>query len=62
LLTPEVVHYGRTEAVLERRRAILAAAYAARPERFVRKPPEPPAPPAAVWINRPGPAVMEVPH
>lgn len=62
LLTPEVVHYGRTEAVLERRRTILAAAYAAHPERFVRKPPEPPAPPAAVWINRPGPAVMEVPH
>jgi putative transposase len=62
LLTPEVVHSGRTEAVLERCRAILAAAYAAHPERFVRKPPERPAPPPAVWINRPGPAVMEVPH
>jgi len=62
LLTPEVVHDGRTEAVLEQRRAILAAAYAAHPERFVRKPPEPPAPPPAVWINRPGPTVMEVPH
>ncbi len=62
VLTPELVHYGRTEAVLARRRAILAAAYAAHPERFVRKPPEPPAPPAAVWINRPGPAVMEVAH
>jgi putative transposase len=62
LLPPEAVHYGRTEAVLEQRRAVLAAAYAAHPERFVRKPPEPPPPPPAVWINRPGPAVLEVPH
>jgi len=62
LLTPEAVHYGRTEAVLEQRRAVLAAAYAAHPERFVRKPPEPQAPPTAVWINRPGPAAIEVAH
>jgi putative transposase len=62
LLTPEVVHYGRTEAVIEQRRAILAAAYAAHPERFVRKPPEPPAPPSAAWINRPAPPVTEVQH
>ncbi|MFH0341999.1 MAG: hypothetical protein ACHBNF_07675, partial [Chromatiales bacterium] len=47
LLTPEAVHYGRVEAILEQRRAILAAAYAAHPERFVRKPPEPLAPPTA---------------
>lgn len=62
LLTPEVVHYGRAEGVLEHRRAVLAAGYAAHPERFVRQPPKPPALPAAVWINRPAPAVMEMPH
>ena len=39
--TPQTVHHG------------LAAAYAARPERFVRHPPVPPALPTAVWINPP---------
>jgi putative transposase len=53
LLTPEAVHYGRTEAILEQRRIVLEAAYAAHPERFVRKPPEPAAPPTAAWINPP---------
>ena len=60
MLTPEAVHFGQAEAVLARRRSVLArrrsvlaAAYAAHPERFVRKPPEPPALPAAAWINPP---------
>lgn len=48
--------------MLEQRRAVLAAAYAAHPERFVRKPREPLAPPTAVWINRPAPTVIEVQH
>jgi len=56
LLTPESVHSGRVGLVLDQRRAVLASAYAAHPERFVRKPPEPPAVPTAAWINRPGPA------
>ncbi len=58
LLTPEVVHYGRTADVLAQRRAILDAAYAAHPERFVRKPPEPLAPPTAAWINPPTSATL----
>jgi putative transposase len=62
LLTPEAVHYGRAEAILEQRRLVLAAAYAAHPERFVRKPPEPTAPPPAAWINRPAPALTEAQH
>jgi hypothetical protein len=33
---------------------VLTAAYLAHPERFVRKPPEPPQLPAASWINPPG--------
>ncbi len=52
---PATVHYGQAEGVRARRRAVLTAAYAAHPDRFVRKPPEPPALPAAVWINPPAP-------
>jgi putative transposase len=53
LLTPHMVHYGLTRQVLERRQATLLAAYAAHPERFVRRPPAVSCPPAAVWINPP---------
>ncbi len=56
LLTPAMVHYGQAETVRGHRGQILAAAYAAHPERFVRKPPTPPALPTAVWINPPSPA------
>lgn len=51
--TPADVHYGRAENVRRRRAEVLAAAHAAHPERFVRKPPQPPALPAAAWINPP---------
>jgi len=53
LLTPATVHRGRTEEVLAQRRAVLHAAYAAHPDRFVRGLPEPPRPPRVVWINQP---------
>jgi putative transposase len=51
--TPADVHYGRAELVRAQRAEVLSAAYAAHPERFVGKPPEPPALPTAVWINQP---------
>jgi putative transposase len=51
LLTPAMVHYGHAETVSIQRAAVLSAAYAAHPERFVRQPPKPPALPTAVWIN-----------
>jgi hypothetical protein len=35
------------------RAQVLSAAYAATLERFVRRPPRPPALPAAAWINKP---------
>jgi putative transposase len=35
------------------RSGVLAAAYAAHPERFVRQAPQPPKLPAAAWINQP---------
>jgi putative transposase len=56
-LTPAMVHYGQGELVRTARRQVLTTAYAAHPERFVRRPPEPPAVPKAVWINPPTPAV-----
>jgi len=52
-LTPEMVHSGRAPLVLDRRADVLTAAYAAHPERFVRKAPVPPQLPEAVWINPP---------
>jgi putative transposase len=53
LLTPADVHYGRAEQVIGARQVVLDGAYAAHPERFVRKPPQPPQLPEAAWINKP---------
>ncbi len=53
LLTPEVVHSQRGEQVRALRQQTLDAAYAAHPERFVHKPPQPLALPTEVWINPP---------
>ena len=61
-LTPAMVHYGQVELVRTARRQVLTAAYAAHPERFVRRPPEPPAVSEAVWINPPAPNVRPEPR
>jgi putative transposase len=53
LHTPADVHYGTAAITRDKRAGILTAAYAAHPERFVRKPPEPPKLPNDSWINRP---------
>jgi putative transposase len=50
---PVDVHYGQAAIVQDTRAGVLTAAHARNPERFVRKHPEPPALPAAVWINKP---------
>ena len=55
LLTPEQVHFGRAPAVIKHRQEVLAAAYAARPDRFVAGPPRTAVLSAEVWINRPLP-------
>jgi putative transposase len=52
LLTPAMVHFGQTEAVLEQRAQVLQLAYQQHPERF-RLPPSPPRPPTQAWINPP---------
>jgi len=53
LLTPAAVHYGKADAIIAHRQAVLDAAYRAHPERFVNRPPKHPQLPSAVWINRP---------
>ena len=53
LHTPADVHYGCADAVRAARGQALDLAYAAHPERFVRKPPEPPRLPDIAWINKP---------
>jgi putative transposase len=53
LLTPADLHHGRAEAVITQRQAVLAAAYAAHPERFVKSHPIHPPVPEAAWINPP---------
>jgi len=52
-MTPSAVHGGRAETLRDARQQVLLTAYAAHPERFVRKPPQPPILPHAVWINPP---------
>src|SRR2546421_13121018 len=53
LLTPAMVHYGKTALILEQRQSVLDVAYRAHPERFVRQAPKPPTIPTEVWINKP---------
>ena len=48
-----MVHFGHAPEVRAARALTLADAYAAHPERFVRRPPTPPDLPSAVWINPP---------
>jgi putative transposase len=55
LHSPADVHFGRAAAVRAARAQVLTATYRAHPERFVRKHPEPPTLPEAVWINKPDP-------
>ncbi len=66
LLTPATVHHGHAHAVLAARQATLDAAYAAHPERFVRRPPQVAKLPKEVWINppanRPQPRMLQLPR
>lgn len=55
LLTPETVHLGLADEVIQRRSAVLKVAYQVHPERFVRKKPTHAPPPVAAWINPPKP-------
>jgi len=56
MLTPETVHYGRSEAVLEKRQVALNNAFERNPKRFKGKMPVAASLPAAAWINKPATA------
>ncbi|MBI2683804.1 MAG: IS3 family transposase [Actinobacteria bacterium] len=53
MMSPADDHAGRAHHVHAERTRVLDAAYAATPERFVQRPPRPPAVPTATWINKP---------
>lgn len=53
LLTPAVVHYHRSETMLQKRQEVLQAAYEKNPQRFVKGLPIPEQLQKAVWINPP---------
>jgi transposase InsO family protein len=61
-MTPQDVHYQRTEQVLATRQQTLDAAFKAHPNRFKGRPPCPPQPPAAVWINPPTTSTTDHPE
>ena len=54
-MTPDQVHNGQVDAVHAARQLTLDQAFRQNPERFVKKPPIPPAKPTAAWINPPQP-------
>ncbi len=62
MLTPETVHYGRVQAVIEQRQRTLSAAWKSSPERFVGGQPMHTPLPQAVWINKPGGGTAEKAH
>lgn len=53
LLTPSTVHSGAIEDCVQKRQAVLAAAFNRHPERFVKGRSAVKRPPSEVWINRP---------
>jgi putative transposase len=54
-MTPAAVHHGRVPEL-----HVAGSRLQASPERFVRRPPAPPALPTAAWINKP--ETKEVAH
>jgi len=62
MLTPETVHYGRAQTVLQQRQLALDEAWRRHPERFVGGPPTVQPLPEAVWINRPKDQTSKVAH
>ena len=56
MLTPEDVHHGRAQRILEQRERTLRAAWSQHPERFVHGAPKPQPLPKEVWINPPNAA------
>src|SRR5438034_8979378 len=62
LLTAHDVHYDLADQRVAARTGVLAAAYAAHPDRFVAGLPRPPAPPPQVWSKPPPPTAPSSPQ
>jgi hypothetical protein len=52
-MTPDQVHYGQADDIHAARQRTLDHAFEAKPQRFVKKPPVPPAKPTAVGSIHP---------
>jgi hypothetical protein len=52
-MTPAAVHHGQAQQLHAARARVLESAYAATPERLVRRATTPPELPTAAWINKP---------
>ena len=61
MLTPQDVHYGRAQQVLEQRERTLGLAWNRHPERFVHGTPKPQPLPQEVWISPPAAAATTRP-
>ena len=53
MLTPQTVHYGNADKVLNLRQQTLNQAFDLHPSRFKGKQPQPQPLPEAAWINKP---------
>ena len=60
MLTPETVHYGRAQALLQQRQSTLTEAWKRHPERFVGGKPSHAHLPEGVWINKPDDGTSEM--
>ena len=61
MLTPDDVHHGRAQRILEKRGRTLRLAWSQHPERFVHGTPKPQPLPKEVWINPPDAATTSSP-
>jgi putative transposase len=59
LMTPEQVHYGMAEEIVDFRSQVLSQAFQTNLIRFKGKMPKPPALPEAAWINKPSTDLLE---
>ena len=59
MLTPSALHHGHAPLIIEKRQAVLDAAYIVHPERFPKGPPKSHPAPTKVWINKPTTTIEE---
>ena len=60
LVTPQQIHYGIAQDIVDYRKEVLLSAFKDKPNRFKGKLPQPPALPKDAWINKPKSDVVRV--